>query len=300
MSARRKPWRRQRRRSRQRLDFWYAVASISRSPMTARVFNIPASAPFLPTLVEALYDGRLGFDFAGDPLALAAATLYLPTRRACGLMRDAFLDRLRGDGAILPRIVAIGDIDEDEIAFAEIAGGGIAAEALALPPALAGLERKLLLTRLVMAWAQSPEVHAATGTPLVAQTPAAAMALADDLARLMDDMTMRNVPWERLDQLVPDEFDNFWQLTLRFLQIARERWPDVLREEGKIEPMVRRDALIKAETARLARQSDGPVIVAGSTGSVPATADLIAAIAQLPRGAVILPGLDTDLDEDSW
>jgi ATP-dependent helicase/nuclease subunit B len=268
--------------------------------MTPRVFTIPASAPSLPTLIEALHDGKFGFDFAGDPLALAAATLYLPTRRACRLMREAFLDRLRGDGAVLPRIVAIGDIDEDEIAFAESAAGGIAADALTLPEALGGLERKLMLTRLVMAWSQSPEVHGATGAPLVAQTPAAASALADDLARLMDDVATRNVPWERLDELVPDQFDTFWQLTLRFLQIARKSWPEVLREEGKIEAAARRDALIKAETARLARNPDAPVIVAGSTGSIPATAELIAAIARLPHGAVVLPGLDTDLDEDSW
>ena len=134
--------------------------------MTPRVFTIPASAPFLPTLIEALHDGKLGFEFAGDPLMLASTTLYLPTRRACRLMRDAFLDHLHGDGAILPRIIAIGDIDEDEIAFAESAAGGIAADALALPPALGGLERRLLLTRLVLAWAQSPEVRGASGTPL--------------------------------------------------------------------------------------------------------------------------------------
>ena len=42
------------------------------------------------------------------------------------------------------------------------------------------------------------------------------------------------------------------------------------------------------------------MIVAGSTGSIPATADLIATVAQLPHGAVVLPGLDTDLDEHSW
>ena len=41
--------------------------------------------------------------------------------------------------------------------------------------------------------------------PLVANNPASALALADDLARLMDDMTTRAVPWERLDELVPDE-----------------------------------------------------------------------------------------------
>ena len=118
--------------------------------MTPRVFTIPASAPFLPTLIEALTGGRLGFAVADDPLALAAATLYLPTRRACRLLRDAFLDALDGDAAILPRIVAIGDIDEDEIAFAEAASGAIAADALALPPALGGLERRLLLARLIM------------------------------------------------------------------------------------------------------------------------------------------------------
>jgi len=268
--------------------------------MTPRVFTIPASAPFLPTLIEALIGGKLGFAAAADPLALAAVTLYLPTRRACRLARDAFLDVLKDDAAILPRIVAIGDIDEDEIAFAEAASPDIAAEALALPEALGGLERRLLLTELVTKWASAPQLRGAAGIPLVAQTPAAACALADDLARLIDDMTMRGVAWERLDDLVPEMFDEYWQLTLKFLQIARERWPEVLRERNCIEAVERRDRLIKAEAARLARKTDGPVVAAGSTGSIPATAELIATIARLPHGAVVLPGLDTDLDEESW
>ena len=268
--------------------------------MTPRVFTIPASAPFLPTLIEALNAGKLGFAVAGGPLALASATIYLPTRRACRLMRDAFLDGLKGDAAILPRIVALGDIDEDEIAFAEAATGDIADEALALPEGLGGLERQLLLTRLVTRWAASPELHGASDTPLIAQTPAAACALADDLARLIDDMTTRGVSWDRLDDLVPETFDEYWQLTLRFLQIARETWPQILKAQNRIEPTKRRDELIKAETQRLARKTDDPVIVAGSTGSIPSTAELIATIARLPHGAVVLPGLDTDLDEASW
>ena len=268
--------------------------------MPTRVFTIPPSAPFLPTLIKALTGGQLGFRLPDDPLALAAVTLYLPTRRACRLARDAFLHALNIDAAILPRIVALGDIDEDEIAFAEAASGAIAADVLALPPALGGLERRLLLAQLIRKWASAPEVRGASGAPLVAQTPAAACALADDLARLIDDMTTRNVSWDRLDDLVPDMFDRYWQLTLRFLALARNNWPELLRERGLIEPAKRRDALIKAEAARLARQTDGPVIAAGSTGSIPATAELIATIAQLPHGAVVLPGLDTDLDEESW
>ncbi len=268
--------------------------------MPSRVFNIPASAPFLPTLLDALRNGELGFRLADDPLAWAAATLYLPTRRACRLAREAFLDVMKTDAAILPRIVALGDIDEDEIAFAEVAAGAAAEDALALLPALGGLERRLLLAGLISKWADSPELHGAGGAPLVAQTPAAACALADDLARLIDDMTMRGVPWEKLDGLVPDQLDPYWQLTLRFLQIARERWPEVLKERRCEEAAKRRDALIKAEAARLARHTGGPVIAAGSTGSIPSTAELIATIARLPHGAVVLPGLDTDLDENSW
>ena len=172
--------------------------------MPPRVFNIPPSVPFLPTLIDALTGGKLGFPALSDPLALAAVTLYLPTRRACRLARDAFLDGLTTEAAILPRIVAIGDIDEDEIAFAEAAAGGLAAEALDLPPALGGLERRLLLTRLITEWARAPAVRGAEGIPLVAQTPTAACALADDLARLIDDMTMREVSWDALDGLVPD------------------------------------------------------------------------------------------------
>ncbi len=63
---------------------------------------------------------------------------------------------------------------------------------------------------------------------------------------------------------------------------------------------MRRDRLIAAEAARLAARPGQPVIAAGSTGSMPATAKLLATIAGLPRGAVVLPGLDTELDEESW
>jgi ATP-dependent helicase/nuclease subunit B len=265
----------------------------------SHLFTIPASADFLGVLIGALLEGRLvpGFPAAGDdPLRLAAATLYLPTRRACRLARARFLDALGADAAILPRIVAIGDLDEDELDFAE-AAGGIAA--LDLPPALDGLERRLLLAQLIGKWAASPQARGEGGAPLIAQSPAAAVALADDLARLIDDMTMRQVAWERLDRLAPENVDEYWQLTLRFLNAIRGGWADLLAAHGAIEPAARRDLMIKAEAERLKR-ADGPVIAAGSTGSMPTTAELLATIARLPHGAVVLPGLDTDLDAAAW
>ena len=270
-------------------------------PSRANVFTIPASAPFLAVLIDALRDGRLvpGFPANSDPLELARATIYLPTRRACRLARDVFLDRLGTEAAILPRLVPLGDIDEDEIAFAEAATAELAEAALAIPKAIDSLERRLLLAELILKWANSPDVRGAEGSPLIANTPSAALGLADDLARLMDDMTTRQVGWDRLDTLVPDDLDPYWQLSLRFLRIAREAWPALRAERDAIEAAERRDLLIEAEAKRLAG-SDAPVIAAGSTGSMPATAKLLATIAALPHGAVVLPGLDTHLDAPSW
>ncbi len=262
-----------------------------------RVFSVPVSVPLLRTVISALVEGRLveGFEARQNPLNLASATLYLPTRRAGRLAREIFLDEMNTDAAILPRIVALGDIDEDELAFSESAEQFGGAAPLDIPPRLGELERRLTLAHLVAAWAKTP-----VSAPLVIGGPASTLALAGDLARLMDDMVTRGVDWNALDKLVPDQLDQYWQHSLEFLRIARKAWPQHLHEIGRIEPAARRDRLIDAEAARLAAHHNGPVIAAGSTGSMPATAKFLHVVANLKQGAVVLPGLDTDLDDDAW
>lgn len=265
------------------------------------VYNVPASAPFLRTVISALVDGRLieGFEARQAPESLARATIYLPTRRAVRIARDVFLDVLNSEAALLPRMVPLGDIDEDELIFAQAASNA-PEKAIELPAALDGLQRRLTLAQLILAWSTQLKPGDGADSPLVISGPASALALADDLARLMDDMQTRKVPWEALDTLVPEAHDVYWQLTLRFLKIARETWPAYLREIERIDPATRRDLLIAAEAERLATHREGPVIAAGSSGSMPSTAALLHVIARLPQGAVVLPGLDTDLDDASW
>ena len=260
-----------------------------------RIFNVPPSAPFLHTVIAALVDGRLveGFDARTAPERLADVTLYLPTRRAGRMAREVFLDVLQTDAVVLPRIVALGSVDEDELEFSDdwqLSGP----DAFVLPPKLDDLERRLTLAKLVAAWAKLQP------SSLVVGSPASTLALAGDLARLMDDMVTRGVGWDALDGIVPDDIDIYWQHTLKFLKIAKETWPDYLKAIDRIEPAARRDMLIAAEAKRLRAKQKGPVIAAGSTGSMPATAKFLHAIAQLPQGAVVLPGLDTDLDDAAW
>ncbi|WP_407157267.1 double-strand break repair protein AddB [Bradyrhizobium sp. STM 3557] len=267
-----------------------------------RVFTVPISVPLLRSVIAALIDSRLvpGFEARSNPVLLATATLYLPTRRALRVARELFLDELKSDAAVLPRLVALGDIDEDELAFAqdseqndrEAFDGRVP---LDIPEKLGELERRLTLARLVAAWAKTP-----VSAPLVVGGPASTLQLAGDLGRLIDDMVTRGVSWDALDGLVPDQLDKYWQHSLEFLRIARTAWPAYLEEIQRIEPAARRDMLITAEAARLTAHPDGPVIAAGSTGSMPATAKFLHAVARLPNGAVVLPGLDIDLDEAAW
>jgi ATP-dependent helicase/nuclease subunit B len=263
-----------------------------------RVFNVPASAPFLRSVIAALVDGRLirGFEARQRPERLAEATLYLPTRRAGRMAREIFLEVLGTDAVILPRIVILGAIDDDEASFApdDIRG------AFELPPAFGELERRLLLAQMIAAWARQLKPDDPAQAPLVVGGPASTLALASDLARLLDDMTTRKVEWKAFDGLVPEALDQYWQYTLRFLNVAKDVWPDILRAHGRIEPMARINRLIEAEARRLVAQHRAPVVAAGSTGSRPSSAELLHVIAGLSEGAVVLPGLDTDLDEEAW
>jgi ATP-dependent helicase/nuclease subunit B len=245
------------------------------------VFTIPPGQAFVDILAAGLLH-RAG----GDPLALSSFTVLLPTRRAIRSLKDAFL-RLRGDEAgadgalLLPRLMTLGDLDEDELVFQ----GRL--DAL-LPPAIDPLKRQLLLSRLVMAaradlaWDQAAR-------------------LAQELARFLDQMQTQKVPLEHLDDLVPDDFASHWGEVLKFLGLLATHWPRLLESEGALDPVERRNRMLAAQAEEWrARPPDGFVVAAGSTGSIPATADLLKVIASLERGAVILPGLDRLLDEEGW
>ena len=243
--------------------------------MTVRVATVPASRPFVDTLARGLLA-----EHGGDPAALARVRVLLPTRRAVRALREA-LPRLRGGAMLLPDIRALGDLDEEE----DLGLDGLDSSA---PPAIGALERRLLLAELVRA--KQP------GAP-----GAQAMALAAELARLLDEMQIARVDFAALDGLVPGDLAEHWRETLEFLAIIAEAWPKILAERGLIDPAARRVRAQEALAGDWRRAPpDSPVVAAGSTGSQPAAADLLAAVAGLPRGLVLLPGLDRGIDDASW
>ena len=279
-----------------------------------RVFTIPSGAPFLPTLSRALLDGVLvdGFPGAGGAMALADATIYVPTQRAAQALAKALLSASGARSLLLPRIAPLGAFEPDETATFFEAEPEQALRP-ALPAAVGALTRRHALACLTRAWGRAlsgaiREVDAdgrlvvdPSEPALVAATPAQAYALAGDLAALIDDMIVEGAPWTKLETLAPDLYDSYWRITLDFLKIAFAHWPEWLAERGLIDRAKRVALLIENEIKAVesgARR--GPTVIAGSTGANRATARLIAAIARSARGAVVLPDLDLNLDDRAW
>jgi double-strand break repair protein AddB len=298
MSARLRPWPRPRPCS--------SVLVPDPSSAVPRLYTIPPSAPFLTTLVRAILAGDLPSPggAAADPLSLPLTTIYLPTRRAARALREAFLAEAKGGALLLPRIRALGDLDEEAALILDAESDPDSDGALGAP-AIGPLPRRLALIRLVQAFGRGTAASAAAdrralASPSLKIATGQAAHLAVDLANLLDEIEREEVDLSGLEAIVPEEFAGHWQLTVEFLKIVTEHWPRHLEDKRLVSPVTRRNALMAQETARLEAGWPHPVIAAGSTGTVPATARLLKAIAWLPNGAVVLPGLDKQLDEESW
>ena len=286
-----------------------AISAIQ-ADTTGAIFTVPPGRAFLDCLAEAILSGDLprAGGLAPSPLDLAGWTLMLPTRRAARAFQDAFLrasaKRTAGTQAmLLPRIKPIAEGAEDLTLLTGLASlDSLGAADIA--PAVSEIERRLVLTNLVMRWSQAlratSDDDAQTLSP-GGSTPAQAARLASELARLMDGIETEGASMDAMAGLVPEGFSEHWQKTLQFLEIVREWWPAHLAERGFLSPADRRNRLIRAEAARLAAHPPmHPVIVAGVTGSIPASAELMRVVAGLPRGAIVLPGLDQSLDDAGW
>lgn len=257
--------------------------------------TVPAGIPFVDALARWLAEQAtdLGAQphpatVRPDPLALSRMRVMVPSRRSVRALREAFLRLSDGQPWTLPAICAIGDPDEDMVGLlgqGAPGGSGI----LTVPPAIEPARRQAILARMVLA--REPELG-----------PEQALLMAGDLARLIDEVTRERLDFATLPDLVTDrELATHWGETVRFLTIVTEAWPHVLAAEGVIDPADRLDRLLAAQAALWRSQPpSAPVVIAGLGSASPSVVDLIKTVLELPRGLIVLPGLDRALDEESW
>lgn len=217
------------------------------------------------------------------PVELMKMILFLPTRRACKTMAEAFLRQNNGTPILLPKMIPFGSLDDKETEL-ELN----IKELSFLKPSISPMRRRLLLMNLVSA--KDPSLSSQN-----------AIDLADALAEFMDECYIEQLDFSKFDEIDVGNLSTHWQDSLKFLQILKEAWPAILAEENLCDKAERQVQIFKG-ICELWRKSppNDIIIAAGSTGSQPATAEFLDVVSQLPNGMVILPGLDKLLDEDSF
>ncbi|HVM23532.1 MAG TPA: PD-(D/E)XK nuclease family protein [Sphingomicrobium sp.] len=242
------------------------------------VYTIPSHRPF----ADALASGLIA-RFGNDPLGLSRGRILLPNNRAVRAVTEAFV-RASGSGLLLPRMIPIGDPE-----LAERIGGALdPIETEPVPPAVDPTERLLTLARFAGV-----------------EDSAESVRVAADLARTLDALLVEEVDPAKLRSAVQetDELARHWEHSLERLQLIYDAWPALLAERGLIDLAERRNRLLR----RLAeRWKDSPpegfTVAAGITTAAPAIAALVARVARMERGMVVLPGLwlGNFLSDEEW
>ncbi len=254
---------------------------------TPRIFSLPPSSAYLDEVARGLVEAT---NANANPEALADALIFTPNQRAARELSLA-LYRAVGGTLLTPEIRTLGDIEEED---------GLAAfgpDALDLPPAISSAQRRGALSRLIQRWRTS-----AGGDAL---PPGALLSAADELAALIDQSWMAGgVDWKKLDGLADElapQLAAHWRSSADFLDIVMRAWPKHLKEQGLSDAQMRRLGAAEALATRWARTPPAhPVLVVGSTGAGAATRILMQAVLTLPKGVIVLPGLDPDSRPSAW
>ncbi len=249
-----------------------------------RWYTIPAHRPFVQDLARGLHEALSPL----GPEALSQAIVLTPTRRGARALADAFVAAAGGRAVLPPQIRPMGDLDDGEPPFEP---GDLA---LDLPAAIDPLRRRFELTKLV-----SEHAHLLAADLM---TASACLELAEALGGFFDSLQIEEIEVEdRLASLVDTELAEHWQVSRNFLEAALVAWPRRLKALGVADLSERRVRMLRRLAEQWTRNPpEGVLVAAGSTGTAPATRDLLIAVANAPRGSVVLPGLDQDLADKAW
>ena len=223
---------------------------------------------------------------------LPHALLLLPTRRACHAMRQAFMPLLMGETSLLPRMVALADLESE---WPLLVPDRFWHAMEAIPSAMPASQQRYVLAKAVRMFEEKRRA-----SPVALDD---ALALADELMALQDDCARAGVALapETLRPLLYADMATHWEQSLQFLGIVSARWADIEAEMGLTIAANREVRILQALSDLWQQQPPNfPVFVIGSTGSHEATARLMQVVATMASGYVMLPGIDGTMEEGEW
>jgi len=249
----------------------------------AHVFNVPLGNDLCDVTAQWIIKSA-----GADPLAISNNILLLPNNRAIKAMTEAFV-RLAAPGMLLPRMVAVGDMQLDEALGPMLDPIDMGS---AIWPVIAPFERLMLLAKLV-------QDHRSGDAAL---SPAEALRLARKLADLIDALEVDLIDFTQFaDIKIEADLAGHWQSAYARLLEILPAYRAALTARKLMGPAERRNHLLAALEQRLSQHADtAPIIAVGITTSAKAVARLLRRVARLPNGQVILPGVDLELPDARW
>jgi len=254
------------------------------------IFTISPSLSFLDVLVEGVFNrfsdsGEMG----GSNNDFSDITILLPNRRSCRYLKNAFIRKSGNRTMILPKMHGLGDIDEDELFFLS---QEIEEPFPRIRPSIPSTEKRLNLAYLIKEWYAIEKDGISFDQ---------ALKLAIDLSAFLDEIQKEGVSFENIGNIVPEDLAEHWQITIDFLRILSEKWPDILDNKGYCDNIERRNLLVDLQIEYWKKSPPkSPIIVAGSTGSVKSTAKLIKKLVGYENGYLVLPYIDKNMDDEIW
>ncbi len=254
------------------------------------VYTIAPGNSFLHVLAREILRG---FPLAENEVRppLSRWTILMPTRRAARELTDILAELSGASSVLLPRIKPIGDLDEDRLASDDEQGD--------LPKAISRTGHLFMILSLLHEWAKdNPTIALAQE---IENSHVQSLGLAISLLKLLTQVETEETDFGKFKEAYAADLSEHRGAILSLIELLKDALPKRLASEDLISSTTRRSRLIRLEAQRISEgKFQGPIIAAGSTGTIPATRALLKAIANYHQGAVILPGLDKIVDEDAW
>jgi len=271
--------------------------------MIRNIFNIPATSKFVDIFTETLLE-----QYKGKVLELSDVQIFVANRRSQQTLKEAFVRNQKyslSDSqnatsdvnnedvkeelptTVLPRIIPIGDLSEDEMFFEQTQGVD------KIIPAIDNFERHLIFTQKIM---QLPPKE---GLPKFSLAQASALAV--QLENLVDKVHNEELDFANLNNLVPEEYAEHWHKTLDLLKLITERWPQILQKKHQIDAAQKQNILLKLQIEQW--QKNNPkthIIAAGIYADYPQIKEFLRGIKNLPNGQIYINGLDRNLSDEEF
>ena len=251
--------------------------------MKGKIYNIPYSVPFLETIAERFLPQN-----QKEPFGLSDVLFLMPNRRSCLSLKEAFLQLNGMSPFLLPKIIPVLDIKEEDLFLSPFSP-----DINAIEQAISPEERLFLLAKMIYAQ------HQDYGIEEISYTQSFSLAL--DLSHLLDEAELADLSFDKIENIVPEEYATHWQETLKFLKIVTAYWPEILKERGVTDPALRRLSILQkqAEIWKKAPQKQ-KIVAVGLSLANKGLEGIIQCVSEIENGEIYIEGLDRFLNDEEW